>query len=216
MKIYLLVFLLPFSLFASKILSYNIYDRTDRVDVMITFDTPYNGAIKQSNTNSKIILKLENAQIESSKIKKISSKYLHSLTITPMSDYTQIVASVPSYVKLQASKTSDSYGLRLRFIDKSSIKQKEQITTNKSPFADLPTKKDEGISSSYYIVVSILIIGILILFWLKRKIARKSNLNEKSWLFKTQFNCITTHKAAIQNSRFKVLQYFFACLTSPP
>ncbi|MEN8304162.1 MAG: hypothetical protein ABFQ64_08835, partial [Campylobacterota bacterium] len=107
---YLLLFLLPFSLQASKILSYNIYDRTDRADVMITFDTPYDGVIKQSISKSKIIIKLSGASIEASKIKNVSSKFLHSITITPMSGQTQIVASVPASVRLIASKTSDAYG----------------------------------------------------------------------------------------------------------
>jgi len=70
---------LALSLFASKILSYNIYDRTDRADVMITFDTPYNGVIKQSRGKSKITIKLENASIESPKIKKVASRFLHTV-----------------------------------------------------------------------------------------------------------------------------------------
>ena len=90
-----ILFLLPLSLFSSKILSYNIYDRTDRVDVMITFDTPYTGTIKQSVSNNMIAIKLGNASIESAKRKQLSSKYIKSLSITPMSKYTKIVASVP-------------------------------------------------------------------------------------------------------------------------
>ncbi|MFT7860810.1 MAG: hypothetical protein ABXS93_07720, partial [Sulfurimonas sp.] len=112
---YFLLFLLPLSLFGSKILSYNIYERTDRADVMITFDTPYTGVIKQSKGRSKTLLKLENTSIESTKVKKVNSKYLKSLTITPLLGYTQIVAVTPGSTKLIASKTSDGYGLRLRF-----------------------------------------------------------------------------------------------------
>ena len=113
----LFILLLPLSIYGSKILSYNIYDRTDRVDVMITFDTPYDGAIKQSKSEKKIIIKLENAMIESSKLKQLSSRYITSLSITPMVNYTQIVASIPESVMFKASKTSDGYGLRLRFSD---------------------------------------------------------------------------------------------------
>ncbi len=186
---YLLLFLLPLSLLqASKILSYNIYDRTDRADVMITFDTPYDGVIKQSISKSKIIIKLTGASIESSKIKNVSSKFLHSISITPMSNQTQIVASVPSSVKLIASKTSDAYGLRLRFTTKSSIAQKSSTNSAKqatpsSPSA-LPTKKSDDMSTSYYIVVTILIIGILILFMLKKRMVSKNIQNKQSpWLF---------------------------------
>ncbi len=186
---YLLLFLLPLSILqASKILSYNIYDRTDRADVMITFDTPYDGVIKQSISKSKIIIKLSGASIESSKIKNISSKFLHSITITPMSNQTQIVASVPSSIKLIASKTSDAYGLRLRFITKSSVTQKGSIKSSKQvtsgSLSSLPTKKSDDMSTSYYIVVAILIIGILILFVLKKKMLTKGTKNQQDpWLF---------------------------------
>ena len=183
---YLLLFLLPFSLQASKILSYNIYDRTDRADVMITFDTPYDGVIKQSISKSKIIIKLSGASIESSKIKNVSSKFLHSITITPMSGQTQIVASVPASIKLIASKTSDAYGLRLRFTDRVANKNSTKNTpaAASTSLSSLPTKKSDDMSTSYYIVVAILIIGILILFVLKKKIATKNIQNKQSpWLF---------------------------------
>lgn len=183
---YLLLFLLPFTLQASKILSYNIYDRTDRADVMITFDTPYDGVIKQSISKSKIIIKLSGASIESSKIKNVSSKFLHSITITPMSGQTQIVASVPTSIKLIASKTSDAYGLRLRFTDRVANKNSTKSTpaVAATSLSSLPTKKSDDMSTSYYIVVAILIVGILILFVLKKKIATKNIQNQQSpWLF---------------------------------
>lgn len=184
----LLVFLLPLTLFGSKILSYNIYDRTDRVDVMITFDTPYEGVIKKSISDSKIIVKLQDTSIESSKLKQLSSEFINTLAISPMSSYVQVVASVPVGVILIASKTSDAYGLRLRF-----TKKKLATSTPKTPIksielesptmlSSLPTKKDDDMSRSYYIVVSILIVGIIILFLLKNKISTQSN----SWLMGKQ------------------------------
>jgi hypothetical protein len=181
----LLLFLLPFSLYASKILSYNIYERTDRADVMITFDTPYTGTIKQSKGKSKTILKLEDASIESSKIKKVNSEYLKSLTITPLIDYTQIVAVTPSSVKLLASKTSDGYGLRLRFTSQAAVQQTTTTTSSSPSLGALPTKKGDDLSSSYYLVVAILVIGIIILFYLKSKMQPKQPQQRKqnSWLF---------------------------------
>jgi len=180
----LFIALLPLVLNASKILSYNIYDRTDRADVMITFDTPYEGAIKQSVSNSIITIKLTDANIESFKTKKLSSKFLHSISITPMSGYTQIVASVAPSVELQASKTSDAYGLRLRFHlnTPAPSTQTKASTPSKNPLALLPTKQDSGISQSYYIVIAILIIGILILIYLKKKMTPKDTKTNK-WTY---------------------------------
>lgn len=184
---YLLLVLLPFSLYASKILSYNIYERTDRTDVMITFDTPYSGEITQGLSNSKIIIKLQDASIESSKIKNLTSDFLQSLTITPLKEQVQIVADVGSAVKLVASKTSDAYGLRLRFTNNPTSKAKasNNQVAEANPLANLPTKKSNDMSTSYYIVVGILIIGIIILLILKNKMTSPKDMKRKdSWLFK--------------------------------
>jgi hypothetical protein len=178
---YLLLFLLPFSLYASRILSYNIYERSDRADVMITFDTPYNGVIKQSKSKNRIIIKLEDAEIESSKIKKVNSKYLHSITITPLKDQTQILANISTDVRLIASKTSDAYGLRLRFTKKRAVKTETQ--DKQTDLSLLPTKKSGEFTSSYYIVVGILIVGIIILLVLKKKIAKQRGTTKTPWLF---------------------------------
>jgi hypothetical protein len=206
---FFLLLLLPFALSASSILSYNIYDRTDRVDVMITFDTPYTGTIKQSISTQKIIIKLEDAKIESAKTKKLSSNFLNAITMTPMAGYTQIVASVPPSVELQASKTSDSYGLRLRFTNniaqsKPIAKQSTQEEIN--PFAALPTKQDNNISQSYYIVIFILVTGIVLLFYLKRKMNTSQQQAPKqgsSWLFKTDAKHNDAHNPNEVSIRFQ-------------
>ncbi|MBN2815976.1 MAG: hypothetical protein JXQ67_04785 [Campylobacterales bacterium] len=195
--------LLPLSLFASKILSYNIYDRTDRVDMMITFDTPFDGRITQSTTNDKIVIKLEGASIESPKVKKVNSPFLHSLSITPMSKQTQVVASVPANIKLMASRTSDGYGLRLRFktannVPTSGSTPSIQNSANSNFLSNLPTKKDEGISDRYYIVVGFLLIAVIALFYFKRKIVKQqSKAQNTPWLFQSNESSQTTSSAAV-------------------
>jgi len=178
-KIFLL-FILPFSLYASKILSYNIYDRTDRTDVMITFDLPYTGVIKKSQNNSKIIIKLEGSSIESSKLKQISSEYIKTLAITPLSNYVQLVASVSEGIVLKVSKTSDSYGLRLRFQKNIPSTQASQTLTSTKKTSDLsrlPTKQTGDMSQSYYVVIGILIVGIIILLVVKKRITLSKTPN---------------------------------------
>lgn len=198
---FFLIFLVPYSIYAAKILNYNIYDRTDRVDIMVTFDEPFKGIIKQSKKHSKIIIKLYDAEIDSSKIKKLSTKFIRSITITPMFEYTQIVVNVPSSVSLIASKTSDSYGLRLRFTEKNSIYKKDILdrkqiveTKKKKETLDelkedeplsLPTKGETVISKGYYITIFLLLIGIVILLLLKKRLIFKKDTNNiNPWLFK--------------------------------
>jgi hypothetical protein len=164
---------------------------------MLTFDTPYTGRIKQSKTTNKIIIKLQDASIESPKIKNLSSAFLKSITLTPMNNETQIIANVPtSNIKLIASKTTDGYGLRLRFTTHTPSQQKNNQNSNyqnsfSNTNATLPTKKGDEFSQSYYIVIFILVVGIAILFYIRKKMPQKSpikNRNTKAnakntWLF---------------------------------
>jgi len=181
---FILFFLLTVSSFAANILSYNIYNRTDRVDVMITFDIPYHGKIIKNEANSKIILKLHNVKIESTKIKEIDSAFLSSISIIPIDNYTQIIADIPNKnITLKVAQTTDKYGLRLRFIKKKALSN--QTPTDTNTLSNLPTKKTTDISSSYYIVVTLLVIGIIFLLVIKRKIANAPNQpQQNSWLFK--------------------------------
>lgn len=187
----LFIFLLPTYILASQILSYNIYNRTERVDVMLTFDTPFEGVIKKSTKNSKIIIKLEGTTIESSKVKHINSKFLKSITITPMQKYTQIVATVGQKTRLLASKTADGYGLRLRFTQKKLLtKEQNPITNMQTPqntqLSTLPTKKGNDIPTRYYIVITILFILVIVLMFVKKKILKDKPVqpSKNSWLFK--------------------------------
>lgn len=186
---FFLLLTLPLLVYGSKILSYNVYDRTDRVDVMITFDTPYEGKIKQSTTDSKIIIKLEDASIESTKTKVLSSKFLNTISIVPLADHTRVTAEIPKEVNFKASKTSDAYGLRLRFSTAATTTQETRNTQSNifsgENTSSLPTKKSEDLSANYYIVIGILLIGIVVLFVLKNKINTPNTQSKSgSWLFK--------------------------------
>jgi len=189
MKIVLLL-IMPLFLFASKILSYNVYDRTDRTDIMITFDTPFQGVIKENATPSKIVLNLSDVSIESPKIKRVSSNYIKTLSIIPLNNSTQIVASITnSDVHLLASKTTDGYGLRLRFTSKGTQKNTTTKEKSQNPLSMLPTSKGPDISNNYYIVIAIMLIGVIILLYLKKKVVAKQptqkNAKKEPWLFQS-------------------------------
>ncbi|MEA3372536.1 MAG: hypothetical protein U9Q62_02480 [Campylobacterota bacterium] len=214
MRLFALILLLPSLLLASKILSYNVYDRTDRADIMLTFDTPYNGNIRQSRQSGKIIIKLDSATIESPKLKKVSSPFLSKLAITPVGSHTQIIATVPGSVILQASKTSDAYGLRLRFAKAAASAKTDTLAPAAQTTAKLPTKPEDEYTQSYYIVIAILIIGIIILLLLKRKIsASTSEGTSKPWLFssakkeKPDGVTIRFQKALDQKNRVVMMDY---------
>lgn len=189
MRYLLPLLLLPAFLWGAKILSYNIYDRNDRVDVMLTFDTPYEGVLRQNRTGNTFIVKLEEAFIDDPVVKDINSKYLNKLTLSPKEDHIEIIADVANNVVMQASKTSDSYGLRLRFMNPAAPANtiSDAATANDTALGALPTKKGNEFEQSYYVVIAILVIGIAILFWLKQNIAKRTaamkNEPKTPWLF---------------------------------
>lgn len=154
---------------------------------MITFDTPYSGKITQTGAKSKIIIKLEGASITSPKMKKVNSPFLQSLSITPLADHTQIIATAATNIALVASRTTDGYGLRLRFKAQTQTSDDTSVEEGdaNSFLSNLPTKEEDALSTSYYIVVGFLLLAIFTLFYLKRKIV--SNPKQKvpnTWLFK--------------------------------
>lgn len=211
MRIPLTLLLLTSFVFASKILTYNVYDRTDRVDIMFTFDTPYEGALHQSRQHENIVVKLDDAAIESPKVKNITSPFLSKLTIAPIGNQTQIIAKVLPSVVMQASKTSDAYGLRLRF-SKPSAAAADKPSPAPAQAAALPTKPAGEYDQSYYIVIAILVIGILIMLWLKRKISKTASAPSKSWLFsknksKEHAAVVRFQKALDPKNRVVMLDY---------
>lgn len=188
MRYLLPLLLLPALLWGAKVLSYNVYDRNDRVDVMLTFDTPYEGVLRQNRQGDTVVIKLEEAFIEAPKIKNVNSKYLGKLSIVPQGDNIEITAQVSNDVTMQASKTSDSYGLRLRFMHPVATDTQEVIPpVDETAVEGLPTKSDNEFEQSYYVVIAILLIGIAILFWLKQNIAKRAetihNEPKTPWLF---------------------------------
>ncbi len=189
MKHFALLLLLTVFASGSKILTYNIYDRNDRVDIMLTFDTPYEGVLRQNQEGNQITIKLEQATLDAPIVKNVSSAYLDKLSITPNAEELMITAQVADQVSLQASKTSDSYGLRLRFSRPagSASPLVSQGSDNIEPKSGLPTKQSNEFEQSYYVVIALLLIGIGVLFWLKQSIAKKANALHSEpktpWLF---------------------------------
>lgn len=182
---YLLLLLLPYLLFGSKILSYNVYERSNRADIMLTFDTPFDGKLSQIKQDNNIILKLQGASIEAPKIKNINTSYLHKMTITPINSHTEIILQTADNVNMSASKTSDAYGLRLRFFKEelsSTTPVKSQSVSPAVPA--LPTKPANEFNNSYYIVIAILLFGIIIMLWLKKRMGVVPSKGKQPWLFK--------------------------------
>jgi len=197
-KLFLVLLLLPTISFSAKILSHNIYERTDRIDIMITFDTPYEGTLYQSAKSNHIKLTLHGATVEEPITKNLSNAFLSSLTIAPIGDHAEIILSTPSKTDLMASKTIDGYGLRLRLNKNNSSKKSLLETSTSSVSKALPTQKRNSsveLSTGYYIAIALLIIAVITLYFFRKRVS--SSTKGGSWLMGGGLGATSTQSADI-------------------
>lgn len=207
----LFILILGIYSFASNLLTYNIYERSDRIDIMLSFDAPYDGKIYQKASENSIVLTLDDLSFDQNIDKSINSKILQKLNINPVKNKTIITLTSNKKIQINASKTIDDFGLRIR-IKSPEIISKEQIKTSENVLA-IPAKESQAsINSRYISVIVVLLLFIIVLFVMKKII----NLNKGSskipmnWLFKnsTQEQVNILHQKQIDNqNKIMLLEY---------
>ncbi len=181
-----LFLLLSISLYATTLLTYNIYNIDNRVDIMLSFDTPYNGKIYLKKNNKNFTITLKNISFNQIITKNINSKIIDKIKIIPMKNNINIILNSNSNINISASKTIDSFGLRIRATMKKNINKKTTATQQNNWKPNFKTDTTNYSISRYYILIIFLIVFILILLYIKKKFV--STTNKSNWLFKPNFS----------------------------
>ena len=198
---------------ASNLLTYNVYERSDRVDVMLSFDAPHEGGISQKSDATSITLTINDLGYDKMIEKSINSSIIQELTIIPEKNNTlKVVLKSDKKVSVVASKTVDGFGLRIR----SSIMQAPTQSSAETASTPLPTASSSAtdfIDTRYIIVIVILLFLVVLMFWIKKRLgiqtikpaAGASNGGGKSWLFNpktgSQQEVNVLHKKQIDNQK---------------
>ncbi len=186
MKTLLALLLLCISLFSTTLLTYNTYDREDRVDIMLSFDTPYNGKIflkKDGNTFSII---LNNIFFNKTVTKNINSPILEQMKIVPQDKNIKIILISKKKINIIASKTTDGFGLRLRALPQNSAKKQNfniaSSSKEQNSILDKSIKTDSSYYGDlrYYAVIAILLFLLAVLWLVKKRVGVASS---QKWLF---------------------------------
>lgn len=160
-------------LLAVSLLGYNVYERSDRVDVMLSFDAPYTGQIYSKRENGTTSLILGSLSFNENINKQLSSEIISSLAITPVKSSLAINLHSKNPISVGASKTSDGFGLRIRITPQSTQPSlNQEIATNisepsrtssnaQNPNAAPISGDDELISWRYLLVVALLVVLLL-------------------------------------------------------
>lgn len=193
-------------IFASNLLTYNIYERTDRVDIMLSFDAPYEGNIFQKREKNTTSLILNSLSYEQSVNKNINSKIVQELDIEPKQNSLILNLKSQDAIIVNASKTTDGFGLRIRVSPKNTASQVANMPQASAkiepPTQALQSEPEPIVDARYFIVLSVLLALLLFLFIFKKIMVSKSEFsgfaNTKSsepnstksinWLLKNQNN----------------------------
>lgn len=209
MKIFFVIIALASSIFASNLLTYNVYERSDRVDIMLSFDSPHEGTIAQKNDASSITLTISDLSYDKMIEKSLNSIIIQELSIVPDKNTLKVVLKSDKKISVIASKTVDGFGLRIR----GSILQApaQQPTSTQAATLPVQVSAESAIDTRYIMVIGVLLILTLLMFWMKKKLGPKSIVPKsgKSWLFspKTGVTQEVTllHKKPLDNQNSVVL-----------
>lgn len=184
MKIFLALFALLSWLNASNLLTYNVYERSDRVDIMLSFDAPHEGSIAQKNDASSITLTISDLSYDKLIEKSINSIIIQELSIIPEKNSLKVVLKSDKKISVVASKTVDGFGLRIR----GSIMQAPTQPLPSSEKASSPSEQSsafDAVDTRYVIVIVILLALLVLMFWIRKKFAGRAIQpnSGKSWLF---------------------------------
>jgi flagellar biogenesis protein FliO len=169
---------------------------------MLTFDEPYLGKITKKREENSTILMLDNIQLKESITKNIDSPIIQKFQILPYKKQIFIKVDAHNPYTIEASKTVDNYGLRIRI--KPNFLKTLQV-------AKFETKKEQDISGSFIKVILLLSFMIFLLYFLKRWLEGK-NQTTASWLFGKDKNSkeniqITKQKALDTKNRVTLIEY---------
>jgi len=179
-------------LIGATLLNQNIYDRENRVDLMLSFDTPYDGKIRQAKDDKTVNIFLSSVQLQQPFSKQLQNSLVSSITITRADSETVMIkiTSASRKLKVEASRTLDKFGLRLRIIPSEiSYKQKSPELSyryanlsSQSQSIDLKDSSDSLPGWRYWSVIGIMLVFLIILFIIKKKGIGNGNIKGGGWL----------------------------------
>lgn len=174
-KIVLICLFAP--LFAVNLITYNIYDRNERVDIMLSFDKPFDGKISQKIENGANIITLSNVEFKEDIEKTVNSPILQNLAIEKVANAVNLVLWSDKKINAQAAMTKDKFGLRVRITNQFTP---AEIPANPNE-QSLKFAQDDLLSQKYIIVIAFLVAMTLISWIIKRIFTKNSKKNMHSY-----------------------------------
>ena len=174
----LIIFFLAFPVFAAELISYNIYDRNDRVDLMLSFDSAYNGKISQKKDGNLTLLSMSELKFNKNEIKNLNSNLIDKISINSKNNTTYIMLQNKSEIKLEISSVNNKFGVRIRALSPNALKEQTQSPVNE------PIKtKNDAMTYDYtnYILLMLVLVTLLAVLWFVKRNLLCKGLNSKDF-----------------------------------
>ncbi|MFQ6342454.1 hypothetical protein [Campylobacter sp. VTCC 70190] len=180
---FLVLFFLILPLYSVELVGYNVYDRNDRVDLMLSFDNAYNGKISQKKEKNLTLLIFSDLKYSKNELKELNSKLVDKISISSKNNNTYIMLQNKENIHLELSSINDKFGVRIRAVEQANA----QVTTPAlNSTGDLmPKPKSTSLEgydyTNYILVMLVLLILLLGLWWFKRTMIYKNNKLSKDF-----------------------------------
>ncbi|KAA6227122.1 hypothetical protein FMM58_04205 [Campylobacter sp. LR291e] len=211
---FLLFLICALPLFGAQIVGYNIYDRNERVDIMLSFDSAFGGEVIKQKDKNFTLLTLKDATYATKEKKGFKSKLLDKMEISSDNNNTYIIFQSKEDIEVLPS-IADNLGFRIRIVPKTEENLSQSSQALPTPNLDLvekPLQADiDKVSTkqqvntnfdylNYVLIISILVLLLLVLWWFKRRVAYKNVLGIKD------FN-ISFQRPLDKNNQFVIIDY---------
>jgi len=158
-------------LFSANLISVNFFSQKNKVDVLFSLDSKFNGKVIEVKKNEFLITDIFSFK---SYEKKFNNFFIKEIQISPAEKGTLIKLFITDKYKTSVALTPDGYGLRFRIEDEvKNVKSNENLTFS-------PHQKELDYVT-YLISIAILFVLALILYFFRKKLntklPTKSNLN---------------------------------------
>jgi len=178
---FLLLFFLALPLCSVELVGYNVYDRNDRVDLMLSFDNAYNGKISQKKEKNLTLLTFSDLKYSKNELKELNSKLVDKISISSKNNNTYIMLQNKENIHLELSSINDKFGVRIRAVEQANA-QAPALNSTQDLMPKPKSTSLEGYDyTNYILVMLVLLILLLGLWWFKRTMIYKNNKLSKDF-----------------------------------
>ena len=191
LRVLLLLILLFEGMNAATLLNVNLYERQNRVDLMLSFDTPFKGPLKKrTGADRAIAIVLDKVKVTTPYYKSLRHPLVASVAVTKSGEESALVKILPrsDAIGVQASRTVDGFGLRLRVYPLSGAKKSPHTTQNetdrlKAEDKPLKLKNSETLPGwRYWSVMALLLLMAGVLWAVRKKVLFQTGQKGDNWL----------------------------------